>query len=90
MIINVIFDMWTDAHANVPYINVSTQFFDKNFKFHVYHLSTEKFLHPHTGLRIAKTIETILESFGLGNRKFKLIGDGGANLKNLRIICSTA
>lgn len=56
--------MWTDAYANFPYINVSAQFISKDFDFQVLHLSTEKFLHPHTAERIAATVEAILESFG--------------------------
>lgn len=74
-VIIVLVDMWTDAYAKVPYINLSVQFIDSNFRFHCYKIFTERFDHPHTSARIAEKITKILKEVDLDDRNFFLTGD---------------
>jgi hypothetical protein len=44
-------------------------------------LTTEEFANPHTAVRIADLVRSILEDFGLDEKKVYAVTDGGANMK---------
>lgn len=75
----VMLDMWTDAYAKVPYINISIQFLNLDFKFQAYQICTKRFDHPHTAKNLAEILMTTLAEFELDEKDFYLTGDGGAN-----------
>lgn len=70
----VLTDAWTDKYAVVPYINLSIQFIDDDFKFQSYKIFTEEFSRPHTSVRIAEKIQGFLQDLGLSDGKFYLAG----------------
>lgn len=74
-VITVTSDNWTDASANVPYVNVGVQFIDSKSELHQYHLSIEVIERPHNAKRQAERIEEILQEAGLGSRMFWFMGD---------------
>lgn len=74
-VITVTSENWTDASANVAYVNVGVQFIDSESTLHQYHLSTEVFERPHNAKRQAERIEEILQEAGLGSRLFWFMGD---------------
>lgn len=78
-VITIMLDMWTDAYAKVPYINISIQFFSHDFKLEIYQLCTKRFDHPHTAINLANILSVTLAEFELDQKKFYLTGDGGAN-----------
>lgn len=75
----VMLDMWTDAFAKVPYINISVQFLSLDFNLQVYQICTKRFDHPHTAKNLAEMLMTTLSEFELDSKDFYLTGDGGAN-----------
>lgn len=79
-VISVMIDMWTDAYAKVPYINLNVQFLTQKWELVTIGLCTKRFDHPHTAVNISKIVMTTLADFNLANRKFFLTGDGGANV----------
>lgn len=77
----IIFDLWTDQHAKLPYIDVSIHFFDNNFNIFNRDLTLELFEHPHTGHAIKNKIEDVLKRYGLQTKRFWTVTDNGSNVK---------
>lgn len=66
-VIVIMLDMWIDAYAKVPYINISIQYFSIDFQLKVYQICTKRFDHPHTAKNLAEILTTTLAEFELDN-----------------------
>jgi hypothetical protein len=84
-IIAVVFDMWSDQYSKVPYIDISIQYYDKNFEKHNFNLALDCFEHPHTAQTIKDKIEAVLKFFQI-RAKIITVTDNAANVKRAGII----
>jgi len=80
-IINLVIDMWTSGHGNIPFITVYIRFCDDQLNLKYYALSTELLPRPHTAVNIERCVKRILAEFGLEDREFIVVADGGSNVK---------
>ncbi|KAG5675621.1 hypothetical protein PVAND_005510 [Polypedilum vanderplanki] len=80
-IFSLMADIWTDNNGNRPFINISIQYLSQDYRLNIIHLTTETFERPHTGEKIAKFIENVLQAFEL-QQKFYFISDGAKNMEN--------
>jgi hypothetical protein len=84
-IFSTIYDLWTDQHAKMPYIDVSIQFLDDSFKMCNIDLALELFDHPHTAVAIANRISMIMNRYEI-NGKFWTVTDNASNVKNAAVL----
>ena len=74
-------DAWTDGHAHIPYVNVSTQYLTLDFKMRDWNLGTEPLERPHSAENLKNLVESLLEKHGLEQKKLICVSDNASNMK---------
>jgi hypothetical protein len=78
--VSLTMDLWT-ARNRQGYIGITCSYIDKNFKLNEVTLSVQYVPYPHTAANICKTVNAIIDYWGLCEKVYSITTDNAANMK---------
>src|SRR4051812_24565872 len=75
-------DLWT-GHNRKGYIGITCSYINKDFKLNEVTLLIQYIPYLHTAIHICKTVNKIIENYGLNGKVHLITTDNAANMKNV-------